>query len=71
MGPKVADCVLLFGLLKYESFPLDVWMKRIMSRLYGFELRDTKGMSEHAARHFGNLSGFAQQYLFYYARENL
>ena len=71
VGPKVADCVLLFGLLKYESFPLDVWMKRIMSRLYGFELRDTKGMSEHAARHFGNLSGFAQQYLFYYARENL
>ena len=71
VGPKVADCILLFGLLKYESFPLDVWMKRIMSQLYGFDLKDTKGMSEHAARHFGNLSGFAQQYLFYYAKENL
>ena len=71
VGPKVADCILLFGLMKYEIFPLDVWMKRIMSGLYGFDPRDTKGMSEYAAEHFGTLSGFAQQYLFYYAKENL
>ena len=71
VGPKVADCILLFGLLKYESFPLDVWMKRIMSALYGFKENDVKGMSEYAAKHFGKYSGFAQQYLFYYAKENL
>ena len=54
-----------------KVFLLDVWMKRIMSGLYGFDPRDTKGMSEYAAEHFGTLSGFAQQYLFYYAKENL
>lgn len=71
VGPKVANCILLFGLLKYESFPLDVWMKRIMSGLYGFAENDMKGMAAYAREHFGEYSGFAQQYLFYYARENL
>lgn len=71
VGPKVANCILLFGLLKYESFPLDVWMKRIMHELYGFEEGDMKGMAAYARENFGEYSGFAQQYLFYYARENL
>ncbi len=71
VGPKVADCILLFGLLRYESFPLDVWMKRILSQLYGFERSDVKGMAEYARVHFGEFSGFAQQYLFYYAKEHL
>ena len=67
VGPKVANCILLFGLLKYESFPLDVWMKRIMHELYGFEEGDMKGMAAYARENFGEYSGFAQQYLFYYA----
>lgn len=71
VGPKVANCILLFGILRYESFPLDVWMKRIMSQLYGFAENDMKGMAAYAAEHFGQHSGFAQQYLFYFARENL
>lgn len=71
VGPKVANCILLFGLLKYESFPLDVWMKRIMHELYGFNEGDMKGMAAYARENFGEYSGFAQQYLFYYARENL
>ena len=71
VGPKVAGCILLFGLGKYDSFPIDVWMKRIMHRLYGFEEKDLKGMAAYADKNFGKLSGFAQQYLFYYARENL
>ncbi len=71
VGPKVANCILLFGLLKYESFPLDVWMKRIMHELYGYDEKDMKGMSSYARENFGEYSGFAQQYLFYYARENL
>lgn len=71
VGPKVADCILLFGLQHYGSFPLDVWMKRIMTELYGFDPKDTRGMSEYARLRFGENSGFAQQYLFYYAKENL
>ena len=62
---------MLFGLLHYGSFPLDVWMKRIMSDLYGYAPGDAKGMSQYAREHFGEVSGFAQQYLFYYAKENL
>ena len=56
---------MLFGLLHYGSFPLDVWMKRIMSDLYGYAPGDAKGMSQYAREHFGEVSGFAQQYLFY------
>lgn len=71
VGPKVANCIMLFGLAQYESFPLDVWMKRVMSELYGFDIKDARGMAGYAKEHFGPYSGFAQQYLFYYARENL
>ncbi len=71
VGPKVADCILLFGALKYNSFPVDVWMRRVMAALYGFDENDINGMRAYAAEHFGEYSGFAQQYLFYYARENM
>ncbi|MCR4600385.1 MAG: 8-oxoguanine DNA glycosylase [Clostridia bacterium] len=71
VGPKVANCFLLFGAWHYEAFPIDVWMKRIMTELYGFRENDLKGMQKYAADHFGKYSGFAQQYLFFYARENL
>ncbi|MGP1442006.1 MAG: DNA-3-methyladenine glycosylase family protein [Anaerovoracaceae bacterium] len=70
VGPKVADCILLFGALKYDSFPVDVWMRRVMATLYGFDENDMKGMRSYAAEKFGEYSGFAQQYLFYYMREN-
>lgn len=70
VGPKVADCILLFGVLKYSSFPVDVWMRRVMATLYGFDENDMKGMRSYAAEKFGEYSGFAQQYLFYYMREN-
>jgi len=69
VGPKVTNCILLFGLMKYDSFPLDVWIKRVMSSLYGFDEKDAKGMAEYARKHFGEYSGFAQQYLFYYIRK--
>lgn len=71
VGDKVADCVLLFGLGKYESFPIDVWMKRIMELFYfDGESCSIETISEFAENHFGRLGGFAQQYLFFYAREN-
>lgn len=71
VGSKVADCILLFGLGKYDCFPIDVWMKRIMEHCYFNDvLQDKQTIAEYAYSHFGELSGFAQQYLFFYAREN-
>lgn len=69
VGPKVANCILLFGLGDMRSFPIDVWVKRVMNRMYGIEENKTKEMKKFAAETFGNLGGIAQQYLFYYIRE--
>ena len=68
IGPKVANCIMLFAMKQYDSFPVDVWVKRVMNTLYGFEESDVKGMKAFAAERFGEYGGFAQQYLFYYIR---
>ena len=52
-----------------DSFPIDVWVRRVMSRMYDFDEGDIKGMQAFAEAKFGDLGGFAQQYLFYYIRE--
>lgn len=70
VGNKVADCVLLFSLEKYASFPVDVWIKRIMEHCYFDAETDKETISALAYEKFGELGGFAQQYLFYWAREN-
>ena len=62
VGRKVADCTLLFGFGFLESFPKDVWIKRILSALYGTDTNENLD--------FFGYGGIAQQYLFYYAREN-
>ncbi len=62
VGDKVADCVLLFSLGKLDAFPIDVWMKRVISLYY-----DKDAFSSDV---FGEYAGIAQQYLFFYAREN-
>lgn len=67
VGPKVANCVLLFSLGKYESFPVDVWVKKVMKELYGIE--NEKEIRTFAKETFGAYGGMAQQYLFYYMRE--
>lgn len=69
VGPKVANCILLFGMAKYESFPIDVWVKKVMHELYGLKRDDMEAMKRFAAENFGELGGFAQQYLFFYMRE--
>lgn len=68
VGPKVASCIALFGLGRLEAFPIDVWVRRVMNRLYGIDEKDIKGMNTYAAEHFGVNGGIAQQYLFYYIR---
>lgn len=69
IGPKVANCILLFSLGRKEVFPIDVWVKKTMCSLYGFAENDLAGMKKYAARHFGAYGGVAQQYLFFYMRE--
>ena len=74
VGPKVADCILLFSTLKrFEVFPIDVWVRRVMNELYiknPDENRVNKKEIEKLAKEkFGNLAGIAQQYLFYWKRE--
>ncbi len=70
IGNKVSDCILLFGLGRCDSFPVDVWIKRIMEYCYFDNVPQAiKTISEFADKKFGALGGMAQQYLFFYARE--
>lgn len=69
VGPKVADCIALFGMRKYDTFPVDVWVKRVMQEFYVDEDMSLPKIRIYAVDKFGDLAGFAQQYLFYYARE--
>lgn len=68
VGRKVADCILLFGLGRYEVFPRDVWINRVMREIYGLSEKDCETF---AAETYGPLAGLAQQYLFYYYRDHL
>lgn len=68
IGPKVAACISLFGLSRTDAFPVDVWMRRVMNRLYGIDEKDMKSMQQYASSHFGKYGGIAQQYLFYYIK---
>lgn len=70
IGPKVADCIMLFSMGKYSAFPVDVWVKRAMQHFYLAPDVSLKKIRDFGREKFGELSGFAQQYLFYYAREN-
>ena len=68
VGPKVADCVLLFSLGHSCAFPADVWIKRVLAQQYGFRGND-KQTVEFALEKFGKHAGIAQQYLFFWIRE--
>ncbi|GAA0078165.1 DNA glycosylase [Clostridium sp. CTA-5] len=70
VGAKVADCIMLFSMRKSSAFPVDVWVKRAMIHFYNAEEGSLNKIRIFARNKFGVLSGFAQQYLFYYAREN-
>lgn len=69
VGAKVADCIALFGMRKYNSFPVDVWVKRVMQEFYGADDMSLPKMRKYGMDLFGEDAGFAQQYLFYYVRE--
>ena len=74
VGPKVADCILLFSTLKrFDVFPIDVWVRRVMNELYIKNEDETKvnkrEIEKLAKEKYGDLEGLAQQYLFYWKRD--
>lgn len=73
VGPKVADCIMLFSLKKFDVFPIDVWVRRVMNDLYikedDEEKVNKKQIENLAKEKYKNLAGLAQQYLFYWRRE--
>ncbi|MDU3136883.1 MAG: DNA glycosylase [Anaerococcus prevotii] len=69
VGPKVADCILLFAYHRRETFPVDVWIKRVMETLFIKKEVPKKQVDDYARKYFGKNAGYAQQYLFYYGRE--
>ena len=73
VGPKVADCIMLFALKRFDVFPIDVWVRRVMNELYihneNEEKVSKKMIQELADEKFLGIPGIAQQYLFYWRRE--
>lgn len=72
VGGKVADCIMLFGLKRFNVFPVDVWVRRVMNELYIKNEDETKVSKELlqnlAKEKYKELAGLAQQYLFYERR---
>ena len=84
VGPKVADCVLLFSLEKLEAFPIDVWMKRAATTIYSSHLdssfikrvaskssltpKEYETIGSFGREYFGRYAGYAQEYLFHFLR---
>lgn len=74
IGPKVADCILLFSCKRRGVFPIDVWVERVMTNLYFKEygrVMKKKEILEYADKNFGKEAGIVQQHLFYNVREGL
>ncbi len=67
VGPKVADCILLFGYGRGDVFPVDTWIAKMYNTYYQ-PIENREQIRKNLLDHFGQLSGYAQQYLFYYQR---
>ena len=70
IGEKVANCVLLFGLGAKNVFPVDTWINKVYNNLTNTQTTDRKKITAELTARYGELSGFAQQYFFYYYRDN-
>lgn len=71
IGPKVADCVALFGFRKTDSFPVDTWIEKVYKEDFKGELVGRERIAKYFTDTFGENSGYVQQYLFYGKRLNL
>lgn len=67
VGPKVADCVLLFGFGKSDVFPVDTWIAKMYNKYYD-ALENREKIRQNLTKQFGLYSGYAQQYLFFFMR---
>ncbi len=67
VGPKVADCILLFGYGRGDVFPVDTWIHQMYNTYYP-PIENRNQIRDNLVSQFGGLSGYAQQYLFYYQR---
>lgn len=70
VGKKIANCALLFGAGRWQAFPIDVWIERILREHYRKRITGAK-LQVWANRYFGVNAGYAQQYLFHFARKTL
>ena len=70
VGRKVADCILLFGYHRTDVFPTDTWVVQAYNKIYNTNCKDAIAISKKFVEIFGELSGYAQQYLYYQMREN-
>ena len=70
VGEKVANCVMLFGLGVMNAFPVDTWINKVYNKLTNTVSTDRKKITKELTARYANLSGYAQQYFFYYFREN-
>jgi len=66
IGEKVADCICLFSLGKTEAFPVDVWMERVMTKLY--KKKKNRDIKTFAQERWGKNAGYAQQFLYHWVR---
>lgn len=69
IGPKVASCILLFGFGKTEKFPVDTWIEQVYYNHFSSQKQTRPQIQKFFETEFGDYSGIAQQYLFFYERE--
>ncbi len=70
IGEKVANCIMLFGLGVRDVFPVDVWINKVYNHLYHKNETNRAKITKEMTEKYGDLSGYAQQYFYYYYREN-
>ena len=70
IGPKVASCILLFGFHRFDTFPIDTWVKKFLKDYYSID-GDVKFMQSKLKKIFGRNSGIAIQYMFHYNRNKM
>jgi len=72
VGPKIANCVMLFAYERLRAFPIDVWIERVLRQHYFSRRRKmtARRLHEFCESYFGEHGGYAQQYLFHHARMN-
>lgn len=70
IGPKVADCILLFSMNKKDVFPIDTWIEKVMKKYFNNEKMTKREIQQLVDNEFGKYKGIINHYMFYWGREN-